>query len=158
MSVSQNGRLVVYTDNAANLGPASDELAAQSDHPAYRHGDQRARGENVFLYNRATGVTTLISHAASNANLTADGTSENGAISADGNWIAFVSNSDNLMSAADRASGASTGTDFQVYLYNVQTGVTTLVSHLASGPGQRIRYHDERRQQRLSEAQPPRTR
>src|SRR6516225_3961840 len=84
-SVSGNGRWVVYTDSAANVipGQVMDTKTAS----------------DVFLYDRSTGVTTLVSHQAgsSSANLatTAHGTSKNPAISADGKWIAFVSNSDN---------------------------------------------------------------
>src|SRR5262249_12245921 len=52
---------------------------------------------NVFLFDRQTGQTKLVSHAAGSPVTTAHGTSRNAAISADGNWVAYVSNSDNLV-------------------------------------------------------------
>src|SRR5262249_9525516 len=82
-SVSSNGRYVVYTDTAANLA-AGQVMNSETS-------------SSVFLFDRSTGKTTLVSHAYNNTATTADGTSKNAAISADGNWVAFVSNSDNLI-------------------------------------------------------------
>jgi hypothetical protein len=83
-SVSSDGRYVVYTSTAANLAP-NQVMPSESS-------------ANVFLYDRANGTTTLVSHAFSSATTAADGTSKNAVISANGNWIAYVSNSDNLVS------------------------------------------------------------
>jgi Tol biopolymer transport system component len=83
-SVSQDGRYIVYTDTAANLS-ANQTMNSKT-------------ASDVFLFDRATGTTTLVSHSASSATTTADGTAKNAVISADGKWIAFVSNSDNLVS------------------------------------------------------------
>src|SRR5258708_5753777 len=83
-SVSGDGRYVVYANSAANLAP-NQVMDSKS---AY----------NVFLYDRSTGAATLISHTASSTTTTADGSSLNPVLSADGKWIAYVSNSDNLVS------------------------------------------------------------
>src|SRR5262249_9084341 len=89
-----------------------------------------------FLYDRATGATTLVSSAFNSSATTAHGTSKNPAISADGKWIAYVSNSDNLVATETTPSGVQTLHDqYWVFLYNVQTGVNTLVSHQASDQG-----------------------
>jgi hypothetical protein len=95
-SVSKDGRYLVYTSTAANqaAGQAMDSKSVS----------------NVFLYDRSTGATTLVSHRAQAGNSdstyladTAHGTSENAVISADGKWVAYVSNSDNLISGATLA-------------------------------------------------------
>src|SRR5262249_6507022 len=83
-SVSNNGRYVVSSNTAANLA-AGQVMASKS-------------AMNVFLYDRSTGTTTLVSYAAGTTSTTANGTSRNAVISGDGNWIAYVSNSDNLIS------------------------------------------------------------
>src|SRR5262249_43537129 len=82
-SVSADGRYAVYTDTAAHLVPG--------------HVMDSMSPMNVFLFDRQTGQTKLVSHAAGSPVTTAHGTSRNAAISADGNWVAYVSNSDNLV-------------------------------------------------------------
>jgi hypothetical protein len=82
-SVSKDGRYVVYTDTAANLS-ASQSMNSKT-------------ASDVFLFDRSTGTTTLVSHAYNSTTTTADGASKNAVISADGKWIAYVSNSDNLV-------------------------------------------------------------
>jgi hypothetical protein len=88
-SVSKDGRYVVYSSSAANLvsGQVMDSKSAA----------------DVFLYDRATGTTTLVSHADGSSTTTATGTSKNPVISADGKWVAYVSNSDNLLSGGTLA-------------------------------------------------------
>jgi hypothetical protein len=93
-SVSGDGRYVVYSNTAANLSP-NEAMAAKSS-------------INVFLYDRATGITTLVSHAAGSTSTTADGKSLNPVISADGHWVAFVSNSDNLVTGVQLANDTYT--------------------------------------------------
>ncbi len=117
-SVSENGRYIVYSNTAANLaaGQVMDSRTAES----------------VFLYDRSTGATKVVSHTASSFDVTAAGTSFNPAISADGNWVAYVSNSNNLISNLIVPSGVEVLCNhYNVYLYNVQTGANTLVSHVA---------------------------
>src|SRR5262249_54317956 len=82
-SVSKDGRYVVYTDTAANLvsGQVTDSRTAS----------------DVFLLDRTTGTTKLVSHAYASNLTTASGTSQNAVISGDGNWVAYVSNSDDLV-------------------------------------------------------------
>jgi Tol biopolymer transport system component len=91
-------------------------------------------GGNVFLYDRLTEQTTLVSHAVGVPDQVANSGSENPAISADGRYVAFVS------SATDLIAGFQLGSSPAVYLYDRVTGTTTLVSHhdgnaLRSGNG-----------------------
>jgi len=125
-STSANGRYIVYTNTAANLSPGQVINAKTV--------------MNVFLFDRVTGTTTLVSHAdPSNGSLAlntpADGTSENAVISADGSWIAFVSDSDNLIAHPNLNNTSVVGDSYQVYLYNVATNTNTLISHVASDQG-----------------------
>jgi len=89
-SVSKDGRYAVFTDSAANLS-ASQAMNSKT-------------ASDVFLFDRSTGTTTLVSHAAGSSTKTATGTSKNPVISADGNWVAYVSNSDNLISGETLAN------------------------------------------------------
>ncbi len=121
-SVSADGRFVVYSDTAANLAPGQ-VMAPLSSY-------------NVFLYDRALATTTLVSHAAGSSALTANGTSKNPVISADGNWVAFVSNSDNLLGTETVPAGVQTLHDqYWVFLYHRTDGSLRLVSHQASDQG-----------------------
>jgi PKD repeat protein len=135
-SVSKDGRYIVYADTAANL--AANQVMDPLSPIAQSGGGLLSSGTilpatNIFLFDRGTGQTTLVSHAASNNNLTARGTSEDAVISADGKWVAFLSNSDDLLSNPTVPSGASTlGGAFEVYLYEVSTGKITLASHAVS--------------------------
>jgi hypothetical protein len=59
--ISADGRYVVFAS------PAPDVISGQIDRP-YRPGDLTAPGSwDVFLRDRATGKTTLVSHASSSA-------------------------------------------------------------------------------------------
>jgi Tol biopolymer transport system component len=82
-SLSADGRYVTF------LSFEPDLVAGQIDpHPTY----------NVFLFDRDSGVTTLLSHAAASATTTADGPSRAAVISADGTRVLFYSDADNLAS------------------------------------------------------------
>ena len=79
----------------------------------------------AYLYDRVTDTTTLVSRAADGE--PAHGDVEDVEISADGRWLVYRSNAMG-MSARPSAPGRS-----DVYLYEVATGVTTLVSHDEDG-------------------------
>jgi uncharacterized repeat protein (TIGR01451 family) len=129
-SVSKDGRYVVYTDTAANL--ASGQVVNSKS------------AADVYLFDRATGTTTLVSHRASTGSsdtnylsTPADGTSKNAVISADGKWIAYISNSDNLVSGETLANdtyyvslGWATGGTFKL-TYGGQTA--TIPSSATAG-------------------------
>lgn len=98
--LSGDGQLVVFDSSAANLVD----------------GDTNARPD-VFLHNRASGRTTLLSRGYDGR--PADDASFSPTISADGRFVAFMSNATNL--TRKPAAGA-------VFLYNVRTGRTSVVS------------------------------
>jgi len=82
------------------------------------------RGE-VFLYDVATGVTTLVTKGSSGNGSKGN----NPSISADGTKIAFTSG------ATDLITDTTTNGNGNVFLYDVATGVTTLVTKGSSGIG-----------------------
>jgi hypothetical protein len=82
-------------------------------------------GSDVFLYERATGTVTLVSHDTSLATKTGDGLSQNPVINSDGAWVAFQSYAGNLV--AGQTNGNS-GED--VFLYGRTSGTNTVVSHI----------------------------
>jgi len=122
---SQDGRYVVFTSNSPTV------ISGQVDN----NSDQ-----DVFVYDRVTGVVTLVSHAAGeplttgNAGSpdTIDGTQPFGApvvISEDGNWIAFVSAANDLVAGSSIPAQTT-----NLYLFDNEPGADfgtiTLVSHL----------------------------
>ncbi len=87
----------------AFLSTATYLVAGQSD----------ANGAtDVFLYERATGAVTLVSHTPASATTTGTGFSFSPSISADGAFVAFTSNATNLVAGQSDANGAS-----DVFLY-----------------------------------------
>ncbi|MDQ4132140.1 MAG: hypothetical protein M3179_02805, partial [Actinomycetota bacterium] len=107
---SANGAFVVFTSSATNL------VSGQND---------TNNGGDIFLYNRATGAVTLVSHAAGSATTTANAASTCCAsISADGAYVAFDSRATNLVGGQSDNNGAP-----DVFLYSRATGAVTLVSH-----------------------------
>src|SRR5437899_5155589 len=75
---SADGRFVVYSSTATNIVPGQQQ-------------DPNSNG-NVFLYDRLSQTTTLVSHASDSTTRTGDGVSFEGGISADGRFIVYDSN------------------------------------------------------------------
>jgi len=109
-TVSDNGRYVAFVSNA------TDVVAGQVDANS---------STDVFLYDRVTKTTALVSHIPASAVTTSNRMSYDPAVSADGSWIVFASTSTNQVSGQ---SGDSPDTE-DVFLYDRQTGTVTLVSH-----------------------------
>jgi Tol biopolymer transport system component len=106
-SLSADGRYLLFRGNATDL------IAGQT-----------GGSGNLFLYDRVTGVTTLVSHESGST--TAGGGGEDGGInhpifSADGRYAAFASN------RPDLAAGVTGGDGRNIYLYDRTTGTNTLV-------------------------------
>ena len=106
-TISADGRYIAYVSNADDLIPG---LTSQ--------------GDNVFLFDRILGTTTLVSHAYVSVGTTA-GSDASGspAISADGRFIAFSSFATNLVDHQSDAYGTS-----DIFLYNASNGNISLVS------------------------------
>jgi hypothetical protein len=109
-SMSSNGRYTVYESSGTNLVNGQN---------------QPANNINVFLHDSVSGTNTMISHAAGFPATAANGTSFNGAISADGSTIAFYSTANNLVQGETVPSGS-----VELYVYNVSTGAITLASNV----------------------------
>src|SRR5262249_11923438 len=100
--ISADGRYVAFDSDASNLVP----------------GDTN-RASDIFVHDRLTGTTVRVS--VSSTGTQADDFSDFAAISADGRFVAFTSNADNLVSGA-------TGVGTQVFVHDRLTGTTDLVS------------------------------
>lgn len=116
--ISSDGRYVLLRTNADNL------LDGVSDANV---------GLDLFLHDRIAGTTVLVSHAAGDPTATADGGVEIAALSADGRWVAFVSDAANLVAGqVDQPSTSFNAPD--LFLWDRDTGLIQLVSHEASLP------------------------
>jgi Tol biopolymer transport system component len=112
---SVDGRFVLFGSEGNNFVDGIVDLNAFPD---------------VFLHDRVTGLTRLVSRSAGSATVTANSSSNPVAISPDGEWVLFES------FATDLIPGMVDGVGRQdVFLYQVSTGVVTLVSRAASSRG-----------------------
>ncbi len=125
VSDGQAGHAVISADGAyvAFLSDSGDLVPGQVEPDIY---DPTS---DVFLFDRAAGTTTLVSHAAGSAVTAGDFPSYGPmALSADGRYLAFTSYAGNLV--PDQVSDAvSVGPT--VFLYDRVAGTTTLVSRKA---------------------------
>lgn len=119
-ALSGDGRHVVFVSRASDLVPGQVDVPGTLD---------------AFLYDRATGVVTLVSHAAG-APLVAVGCDDDEddpsrpSVSADGSVVAFVSNATHVTAGQVDVQGTR-----DVFLHDVATGVNVLASHAAAGAG-----------------------
>ncbi|MDQ4133262.1 MAG: hypothetical protein M3179_08675, partial [Actinomycetota bacterium] len=113
-SISDDGAFVVFTSNATDL------VAGQSDSNG---------GPDVFLFERATGTVTLVSHAAGSATTTANSESAEASISDNGAFVTFASAATNLVPGQMDANGAA-----DVFLFERATTTVALVSHAPGSP------------------------
>ncbi|MCC6764982.1 MAG: PD40 domain-containing protein [Deltaproteobacteria bacterium] len=109
-AISADGRFVAFYSDATNLlGPGGDTNATT----------------DVFVHDRQTAVTERVSVAS--GGLEADNASDVVAISADGRFVAFISDATNLLKPR-----RDTNATRDVFVHDRQTGVTERVS---VGPG-----------------------
>ncbi|MCX6927286.1 MAG: hypothetical protein NT154_29390, partial [Verrucomicrobia bacterium] len=107
LSASATSRWIAFTSDADNLTP--------HDTNGFR---------DVFVRDLLQGTNLLVSVATNGAG--ADGISTEPTLSADGRYVAFTSSADNLISGDTNRSS-------DVFLRDLQTGVTSLVSVKANG-------------------------
>lgn len=105
--LDREGRWVIFSSWASNLVPNDTNATA-----------------DTFIYRRATGVTGRVSLGT--GGVQGNGPSGYGSISNDGRWVAFESAADNFA-----AGDLNMATD--VFLRDLATGTTTLVSRARSG-------------------------
>src|SRR5262249_28574471 len=99
-SISGDGRFVAFVSSSGNLIPG-------------------VIGSQIYLHDWQTNQTSQVSRDSGVAIPPGDGTKSTPSISSDGGFVAFVANSTNLVTGV---SGQ------QIYLRDVQAGITSLVS------------------------------
>lgn len=107
--VSADGRYVVFRSLATDLVPGQSDGNGDGD---------------LFLYDRITGTTTLVSRSAASASEAGNGESFEPAVSADGAYVAFLSESTDLVSGQ-----IDTNSFIDVFLFDRAAGTVSLVSH-----------------------------
>ncbi len=115
-----SGRLAITDDSVAFLSTATNLVAGESD------GNGAA---DAFLWNRTSGTTVLVSHAAAGTTQAGDGGVTELAMSGDGLFVAFAGlGRDHI--AGQNDPDPTTG---DVFLYSVQTAGIVLASHMSGG-------------------------
>jgi RHS repeat-associated protein len=117
-SISADGQLIVFQSSTNDLAPNDHNQASNGAGPL----------NDVFLFNRATGVTSLISINAAGTS-SGDSNSFNAKISEDGRYVLFESEAGDLTSESIITGGGSP----DIFLRDLQTGTTTLISKSLSG-------------------------
>jgi Tol biopolymer transport system component len=112
--ISADGRYVLFESDATDLVPGQVDPGTTAD---------------LFLYDRVSGATTLVSRSVSAARRAGNGASSRGEISADGRWILFSSKASDLVPGQ-----IDSGPGSDVFLYDRVAGTTSLVSHAAGFP------------------------
>jgi RHS repeat-associated protein len=115
-NISADGQLVVFESDANDLVPNDSNGASNNTNPL----------TDVFLYNRATGQTSLISVNLAGTS-SGNGTSNNAKISPDGRYVLFESTANNLTSEIKNQFVTD------IFLRDLQSGTTTLVSKSLAG-------------------------
>jgi Tol biopolymer transport system component len=111
-SVSGDGAFVAFVSMGTNL------VTGQSD---------TNNDADIFLFNRATGAVTLVSHNASGPAVAAKGHSNHPLLDRDGTFTSFMSAAPDLV-----AGQADSNNHFDVFVFDRRTGTTTLASHAAA--------------------------
>lgn len=116
LGMSPDGRWILFRSLATNL------VAGVSD---------ANNGADVFLHDRETGTTRLISHASGQALQTANGVSDNGTVSEDGTRVFLHSTATNLVDGIDDNNQAT-----DVFGYVIADASAFLVTRSASTANQ----------------------
>ncbi len=103
-AISADGRYTAFESDADNLD-----------------GDSNDSFRDIFVRDHVTGTTALVSRATTAAGVAGDGDSINPAISADGRYVAFESDADNL-------DGDSNDSFSDIFVRDTTANTTTLVS------------------------------
>ena len=118
IDLSADGRFLAFASTATDLLPDLVDSNGADD---------------MFVYDRETGVVALASRSAGSPLVAANARSSNPQISADGRWILFWSLASNLV-----AGQIDTGNSIDVFLHDRVTGTTALVSHAAGQPAMAV--------------------
>jgi len=107
--VSRDGRFVAFESYATNL------VGTASGLPVVGQFNDSNGANDVFLYELASGTTTLVSTTPSRT--AGNGDSDRPSISGDGRWVAFNSTASNLVSG-------DTNAKYDVFVRDMSTGET----------------------------------
>ena len=113
-SISDTGSVVAFKSLATDLVSG---------------GTDTNGGNDIFLFERATGVVRLVSHTAASFTTAGALSSSSHILSRNGEYVVFLSSSNNLISGGTDTNAAS-----DVFLYNRGTLLNTLVSHTSASP------------------------
>jgi Tol biopolymer transport system component len=117
VAISGNGRFVAFTSYATDLVPGQEDAFGRSD---------------VFVWDRVTGATELVSRADGTRTQAANGDSYQMTISANGRFVAFTSQAGDLVDGITEQEPPSLS---DVYLWDRRTGDVVPVSRSAADPG-----------------------
>lgn len=140
LSISRDGRFVVFWSDASNLSPGktygiylwdrqqgTTEFVSDGWSPAISgdgHFVAFAGGDGIFVRDRELGTTELVSGSVTGE--TPNGLSDYPAISADGHFVALYSEATNLVSGDTNGTG-------DIFVWDRQTRKTELVTVAANG-------------------------
>ena len=110
-SISADGRYVAFASTADNLSAEDNDPAA-----------------DIFVRDLQTGAATLVNRATGPTGAPGDRGAEAPAISGDGRFVAFASEADNL-------SDEDTNAALDIFVRDLQTNTTTLVSRASGASG-----------------------
>ncbi|MBX7104927.1 MAG: hypothetical protein K1X57_12650, partial [Gemmataceae bacterium] len=105
-AIAPGGEYAVYSYSAADI--VANDYNGTSD---------------VFLWDTATGINTAITRPVGPTSVTAGGAATSAGVSRDGRYAVFAS------MAANVVPGMAPGVQSNIFLKDLQTGITTLVSH-----------------------------
>jgi Tol biopolymer transport system component len=116
-ALSSDGRWVAFESHSSQLVPPGGDSNITTD---------------VFLYDRVTQTTVLVSRSGGSATRTANKRSLHPAISADGRYVAFASNATDIVPITPDPFGE----DYKIFLFDRIAGTTELVARtrVQNGP------------------------
>jgi hypothetical protein len=122
-SINDSGEFLVFQSEATDLDST--------------FVDNNGSGRDVFLSNTFAGIISLVSHNPSSPHSTGNNDSGDAVISADGRFVAFASIATDLIPGFvdnNGSGGPNFPSNSDVFLRDLFTGATTLVSHSTAGP------------------------
>ena len=123
VSIATGGAEATGTSTSAAVSADGRHVAFASDASDLVSGDNNGV-RDIFVHDRQTGITTRVS--LNSAGIEADGSSDEPALSADGRYVAFWSNAENLVTGDGNFAP-------DVFVHDLDTGATVRVSIATSG-------------------------
>lgn len=131
LPMTGNGSNVLIPSSVRSISDDGGYVTFYSSSQDLTVGESGPIGLNVYLWERSSGVVTLVSESAAAAGQRGYGNSQDPVISGDGAYVVFVS------TATDLVPGEAGPTGYNVYLWERSTRTTTLLSESSAVSGQR---------------------